>query len=199
MDQAINEYNHDPPVPVPEDADFFNWEDPAPLGRTSQDRADWISRLEDLNTKFSEGLYISEGPSFEILDKWHLFEQDTQKPSPYSRVLDPIFTQNPLFSDDLHSLQLEIDKPLQVGRDHFGQVWLGTAGRAGSKTRSTVILKIFQESYYHRDIWMVRDNCSRISGAAQAQSEAWAYSRLKAVQGDGIFNQKQIVAHSTTQ
>ncbi|KAF8511606.1 hypothetical protein JB92DRAFT_2933731 [Gautieria morchelliformis] len=86
--------------------------------------------------------------------------------------------------------QLVLQAPIHVGDGKWSQVWKGimTSKDFPDVPPASVVVKLFQESYLSfgpciRDFWGKFDSAEWLPGARMAANEAWAYDRMRALQG----------------
>lgn len=181
----------DPPLPEVKDSSFFEYRSQLPPtddGETARKlRRKYHYKLRKLRLAFLR--VYNEGfkpPKFEILNAWHLFDFDLTNLGEHHRPLyDALLQPQP----DQATLQLKFIRPLQSGRDLWGQVWLGEISFTDLSERKPVpfVMKLYLDSLFKEEVWTDREDYSRICGAAQAQREAWAYTSLRNLQGTGPY------------
>ncbi|KAF8506443.1 hypothetical protein JB92DRAFT_2962039, partial [Gautieria morchelliformis] len=86
--------------------------------------------------------------------------------------------------------QLVLQTPIHVGDGKWSQVWKGimTSKDFPDVPPAPVVVKLFQESYLSSwpsigDFWGKFDGAEWLPGARMAANEAWAYDRMRALQG----------------
>ncbi|KAF8510309.1 hypothetical protein JB92DRAFT_2940891, partial [Gautieria morchelliformis] len=109
-------------------------------------------------------------------------------PSSGTRELPPLIRQSTGHTVIMPILVLEA--PIQVGNGKWSQVWRGimTSQEFPDVAPVPVVIKLFQESYLKiepsiEDIWGDLRDADWIPGARLAANEAWAYNRMRALQG----------------
>jgi hypothetical protein len=85
---------------------------------------------------------------------------------------------------------LVVQAPIQVGDCKWSQVWRGimTSQDLPDLPPAPVVIKLFQESHLSNgpdidDLWGDLDYAEWLPGARLAANEAWAYDRMRALQG----------------
>ncbi|KAF8504255.1 hypothetical protein JB92DRAFT_2967740, partial [Gautieria morchelliformis] len=112
-------------------------------------------------------------------------------PSPRTRELPPLIRKGTGHVMTMPELLLET--PIRVGEELWSQVWKGTmtSGDLPDMPPAPVAVKLFQESFFTNvptiyDFWGGLDYVEWIPGARLAAHEAWAYERMRALQGRGV-------------
>ncbi|KAF8530718.1 hypothetical protein JB92DRAFT_2857508, partial [Gautieria morchelliformis] len=109
-------------------------------------------------------------------------------PSSGTRELPPLIRQSTGYTVIMPTLVLQA--PIQVGNGKWSQVWRGimTSQEFPDVPPVPVVIKLFQENYLKigpsiEDIWGDLDYAEWLPGARLAANEAWAYDRMRALQG----------------
>jgi hypothetical protein len=113
-------------------------------------------------------------------------------PSPGTRELPPLIQKGTGHITTMPQLLLE--NPIHVGEKMWSQVWKGTMASVDlpDVPPASVVIKLFQESHFKDikpiidDFWGYLDYAEWIPGARLAANEAWAFDRMRALQG-GYF------------
>ncbi|KAF8497702.1 hypothetical protein JB92DRAFT_3146626 [Gautieria morchelliformis] len=90
--------------------------------------------------------------------------------------------------------ELLLETPIRVGEELCSQVWKGTmtSGDLPDMPPAPVAVKLFQESFFTNikptvyDFWGDVDYVEWVPGARLAAREAWAYERMRPLQGRGV-------------
>jgi serine/threonine protein kinase len=150
---------------------------------------------EDLET-FWDRLCAYKEASFEVplhpghtLSVTNYIRSYHGHPSSGTRELPPLIRQWTGHTATMPLLVLQA--PIQVGDCKWSQVWKGTMTSQDlpNLPPAPVIIKLFQESYLSYglnigDLWGDLEYAEWIPGARLAANEAWAYDRLRSLQGE---------------
>ncbi|KAF8530740.1 hypothetical protein JB92DRAFT_458019 [Gautieria morchelliformis] len=112
-------------------------------------------------------------------------------PSSGTRELPPLIRQCTGYTITVPLLVLQA--PIQVGDGKWSQVWRGTMASQDlpDVPPVPVVIKLFQESYLGfgpgiEDLWSTLEYADWLPGARLAANEAWAYDRMRALQGRSV-------------
>lgn len=76
------------------------------------------------------------------------------------------------------SIEITLTAPLHIGAPRLSQVWKAVTGDG-----TMVVVKLFQACFANEPEWYSDEFVSFIPEEEMAHREAWAYSRLKDMQG----------------
>jgi hypothetical protein len=121
-------------------------------------------------------------------------------PSPGTRELPPLIRKGTGHVMTMPRLLLET--PIRVGEELWSQVWRGTMTSADlpDVPPVPVVIKLFQESHFIDIKPAIKDFCGDftyaewVPGARLAANEAWAFDRMRALQGE-YFTLAVLVMH----
>jgi hypothetical protein len=112
--------------------------------------------------------------------------------SPGTRELPPLIREST--GHVMTMPQILLETPIRVGEELWSQVWRGTMTSADlpDVPPAPVVIKLFQESHFEdimpiiKDFWGNFEYADWVPGARLAANEAWAFDRMRALQG-GYF------------
>jgi hypothetical protein len=92
--------------------------------------------------------------------------------------------------------QLLLETPIRVGDELLSQVWKGTMTSVDlpDMPPAPVVIKLFEESHFTHIMPTLDDFCGNfehadwIPGARLAANEAWAFDRMRALQGQYLIS-----------
>jgi hypothetical protein len=182
MDQP--NYKASRAAPVNIESGFFYFDRP----RTRED----VENLRDRLHKYKEASIEAPLHPDLTLSVTNYMRSYHDHPSPRTRELPPLIRQWTGYTATMPLLVLQA--PIQVGDRKWSQVWRGimTSQDLPDAPPAPVIIKLFQESYLKAlpsiaDFWRTVDNADWLPGARLAANEAWAYDRMRTLQGRHNF------------
>ncbi|KAF8530734.1 hypothetical protein JB92DRAFT_3106183 [Gautieria morchelliformis] len=168
----------EPPVYI--ENGFFNFKCP----QTQEDLETFWARLR----AYKEASFEAPLRPGHVLTVTNYMGSYHGDPFPGTRELPPLIRQCTGYNVTMPLLVLKA--PIQDRDIKWSQVWRGvmTSQDFPDVPPVPVVIKLFQESYLGfvpiiKDLWRHLDYAEWLPGARLAANEAWAYDRMRALQG----------------
>jgi hypothetical protein len=170
------------PPPVNIESGFFYFKSP----RTNEDVESFCERLRTYNYASLEAP-LQSGHVPVVTNYMRSYHNP---PLSGTRELPPLIRKGT--GHVMTMPQLVLETPIRVGDELWSQVWKGTMTSVDlpDMPPALVVIKLFQESHFKvtkptiNDFWGNFEYAQWVPGARLAANEAWAFDRMRALQGE---------------